>query len=113
MSGGSGRGRAETAHLVGVCVSVVLYLLLTLVSYAPALTAGRTDSGTVILDMVLRSLLLNPFMWIMAGAFVQVIRRRPTALSAAALILESTVVVAELSTGQLYLSVSPCPWRFR
>ena len=104
VSGGSGRGRAETAHLVGVCVSVALYLLLTLVSYAPALTAGRTDSGTVILDMVLRSLLLNPFMWIMAGAFVQVIRRRPTALSAAALILESTVVVAELSTGQLYPS---------
>lgn len=89
-----GRNGAEKTHLIGLCFALAFFALIKLVFYV-RIQAYISDGSAAIILM--QNVLLSPFVWLMVGAIIQAVRRRPTVLTVAALVVTGLNAAAQLA----------------
>lgn len=83
------RSGAEIGHLIGVCIVLFLFILRRLAPYM-----GEYSDP---LARLLQGILLDLVTWFMVGAIIQAVRRRPTTMTIAALVIMGLRIVNQLA----------------
>lgn len=97
------RSGAEIGHLVGLCFALTFFVLMTLFSYVRIRGYVSDGSAAIIL---MQNVLFNPFVWFMAGATIQAVRRRPTILTVAAFVITGLNAATQLTLWRNIMDVA-------
>ena len=97
------RSGAEIGHLVGLCFALAFFVLMTLFSYVRIRGYVSDGSAAIIL---MQNVLFNPFVWFIAGATIQAVRRRPTILTVAAFVITGLNAATQLTLWRNIMDVA-------
>ncbi len=97
------RSGAEIGHLVGLCFALAFFVLMTLFSYVRIRGYVSDGSAAIIL---MQDVLFNPFVWFIAGATIQAVRRRPTILTVAAFVITGLNAATQLTLWRNIMDVA-------